>query len=169
MTNDQVTRDQLAYTHLIIEEAQLHGGKAWLDYDKAFRQQVAADFSMRWNIINLNLLVSTMLGQHTSGQGLFCTLCRMVDHERAECALVYLEHPLRHPTGRKSHQICQAWNKGACHFSGKCHFRHICSSCQSPGHKVAECIQAQSYPSRLAPLLLTDTDFRLTTLPPPIP
>ena len=42
-TSDPVTRDQLAYDHLLIKEAQCHGGLGWLDYDKVFRQQIAAD------------------------------------------------------------------------------------------------------------------------------
>ena len=157
MTNDPVTRDQLAYARLIIKEAQRHGGKAWLDYDRAFRQQMAADPSMRWNIINPSLLTSTVLGQHTSGQGSFCTLCRMVDHTRTECALAYLGHPLptqRHPSGRRTRQICHSWNESTCNYAGKCHYRHVCSSCQSPGHKSVECTQSQSYVSRPLPPLL---------------
>lgn len=48
-TTDPATRDQLAYARLLIKEAQRHGGQGWLDYDRAFRQQAAADPSLRWN------------------------------------------------------------------------------------------------------------------------
>jgi len=34
-TADPTTRDQLAYARLIIREAQRHGGKGWLDYDRS--------------------------------------------------------------------------------------------------------------------------------------
>ena len=37
------TRDQLAYARLSIREALQHGGIGWLDYDRAFHQQAAAD------------------------------------------------------------------------------------------------------------------------------
>ena len=50
-TSDPATRDQLAYARLLIKEAQRHGGLGWLDYDRAFRQQAAADPSIRWNTL----------------------------------------------------------------------------------------------------------------------
>ena len=42
-TADPITRDQLAYAGTIIKEAQCQGGLAWLDSDKAVRQQLAPD------------------------------------------------------------------------------------------------------------------------------
>ena len=93
MTSDPTTRDQLAYARLLMREAQRHGGSAWLDYDRAFRQQLAVEPSNRWNIMNPSLLASTMLGQPPTPQSSFCTLCRMVYHNRSQCALAYLERP----------------------------------------------------------------------------
>ena len=55
---DPTTRDQLAYARLIIREALRHGGAGWLDYDRAFRQQAAADPSLRWNTLLPGLLAS---------------------------------------------------------------------------------------------------------------
>lgn len=156
MTSDPVTRDQLAYARLIIKEAQRHGGLSWLDYDRAFRQQIAADPAIRWNILNPSLLASTMMGYRSTGQGSFCTLCRMVDHTRAHCALAYLEHPYSGPPAQRQFQqvvrkprgspICFAWNRGSCSFAGRCNFRHVCSTCQNPGHKSAECTHASTRP-----------------------
>ena len=37
-TGDAHTRSMLAYAHLIIMEAQRHGGSGWLDYDRVFRR-----------------------------------------------------------------------------------------------------------------------------------
>lgn len=51
ITSDPATRDQLAYARLIITEALCHGGAGWLDYDRAFCQQAAADPSLRWNTL----------------------------------------------------------------------------------------------------------------------
>lgn len=79
-TSDPATREQLAYARTLIREANHHGGLGWLDYDWAFRQQAAVDHSLHWNT------VSTIFGQQ-SGEGTFYTLCKGVDHVRAQCAL----------------------------------------------------------------------------------
>ena len=94
-TTDSGTRDQLAYARLLIKEAQRHGGQGWLDYDRAFRQQAATDPTISWNTLNAGLQASTILGApptvHGQGQGMFCTLCRRVDHTRSQCALACLQ------------------------------------------------------------------------------
>ncbi len=46
---------------LMIKEAQHRGGLAWMNYDKAFRHQLAPDPSIPWNTINPSLLASTIL------------------------------------------------------------------------------------------------------------
>ncbi len=149
LTSDPTTRDQLAYARLLIREAQRHGGLGWLDYDRAFRQQIATDPSMRWNTLLPGLQASTIL---SPGQGSFCTLCRMVDHTRAQCALAYLEPPIpstlaaAHPQGtrrrsRAGVNICVSWNRGSCVFPGQCVYRHVCATCSSPDHKAKDCTQ----------------------------
>ena len=40
-------REMLAYARLLIREAQRHGGRGWLDYDRVFRQQAAIDRTLR--------------------------------------------------------------------------------------------------------------------------
>ena len=149
-TSDPATRDQLAYARLLIREAHRHGGLGWLDYDRAFRQQAAADISMRWNTLAPGLQASTILGQRT-GQGMFCTLCREVDHSRAQCALACLQpvnmgppaDPRLSSTRRRPEtalNICISWNRGACIFPGQCSYRHVCATCQLP-HKAKDCPQ----------------------------
>ena len=156
LTSDPTTRDQLAYARLLIREAQRHGGRGWLDYDRAFRQQIAADPTLRWNTLNPGLQASTILGQRSS-QGAFCTRCRGVDHNRSQCALSCLESepatpiiPLAShaPTNRKALRVCNSWNSGTCIFPGSCAFRHVCSTCYNPNHKAKECVKipdASSY------------------------
>ncbi len=152
LTTDATTRDQLAYARLLIREAQRHGGQSWLDYDRAFRQQAAADPTTPWNTINPGLQAATILTQRPSSQTTFCTLCRMVDHSRSQCALQYLEpapssgqRPMPPAWGRRTRpQICYSWNQGTCSFPGRCAFRHICSSCTNPYHKATECPGPQS-------------------------
>ena len=75
LTSDPSTRDQLAYARLVIKEALRHGGQGWLDYDRAFRQQAAAEPSLRWNTLLPGLLASTILGQRNRQEAAFCTLC----------------------------------------------------------------------------------------------
>ena len=153
LTTDPVTRNQLAYARLIIREAQRQGGLAWLDYDKAFRQQLAVDPSMQWNTVNTSLLASTMLGHRSTGQGVFCSLCRGVDHTRAQCALACLEPttppvapqrflPLQAGRRPRVPPVCYAWNRGACPYDSKCNYRHVCSVCTAPAHKAVDCPQA---------------------------
>ena len=147
-TSDPTTRDQLAYARLLIKEAQRHGGFGWLDYDRAFRQQAAVDPSICWNTLNPGLQASTIIGQRQSGQGTFCTLCRAVNHNRAQCALACLEPPsstvtaITQPpsTRRKSRpNICVSWNRGSCIFPGDCTYKHECITCQSPNHRAKDC------------------------------
>jgi hypothetical protein len=146
LTSDPTTRDQLAYTRLMIREALRHGGAGWLDYDRAFRQQAAADPSLRWNTLLPALQASTMLGLAPPGQGAtFCTLCREVDHTRAQCALLCLHPPAARPLTtlpttprRKSDNVCISWNRGSCIFPGTCVYRHICATCHLP-HKARDC------------------------------
>jgi hypothetical protein len=77
--HDIPPRDQLAYAHLIIRQAQSQGGLSWLDYDHSFRQQMATDPTMQWNILIPSLLASTTLGhQSSSSSPTFYTLCRAV-------------------------------------------------------------------------------------------
>ena len=149
-TTDPQTRNQMAYARLLIKEAQ-RGGHGWLDYDRAFRQQAVGNPSVQWNTVNPGLQASTILGQPPAGQGPFCTLCREVDHTRAQCALSCLEPPAT-TTGppknvsrgssvqrRPPANVCISWNKGACVFPGECFYRHVCATCQSTAHKARDC------------------------------
>lgn len=110
LTDDSTTRGQLAYARLIIREALLHGGSGWLDYDRAFKQQAAADPTLRWNTLLPGLQASTVIGQAPSQATAFCTLCREVDHTRTQCVLSYLQPWPRNTSTtfsrRKSTNIC---------------------------------------------------------------
>ena len=65
-------RDVLAYAHLMVREAQWHGGSSWLDYDRVFRQQAALDPSLRWNTLHPVIQETTLIG-HTAGSTLLCS------------------------------------------------------------------------------------------------
>ena len=161
MTSDPTTRDQLAYARLLIQQARAQGGLFFLDYDRAFRQQLATDPSLRWNAINPSLLASTNLGHRSTGAHTFCTLCRASDHTRTQCALAYLEPtqttgvpavPQRNssqgaPRRLRNVPVCFGWNKGPCPYGNKCKYQHVCSSCSAPTHKALDCPQAVAAPS----------------------
>ena len=140
LTPDPTTRDQLAYARLIIREALRHGGQGWRDYDRAFRQQRAADHTppMEYPPPGGNYPWARMGAGST-----FCTLCRGVDHIRSQCALLYLQPPPSGtappaPVAGAKRNICMSWNKGACIFPSSCSYRHICATCQLQ-HKAKDC------------------------------
>ena len=159
-TSDPVTREQLAYVKLIIRQAQSQGGLAFLDYDRAFRQQKVADPSLRWNTLNLSLLASTTLGSRSSNTQTFCTLCQAVDHTRTQCALLFLEPP-QLPVGPAGpqHGLSQAAPRRTrtpppppqCVTVGTeghvlMGYQHVCSNCAATGHKASECPQSTGKP-----------------------
>ena len=154
-TSDPSTKDQLAYARLVIREALRHGGAGWMDYDRAFCQQAAADPTLRWVLPGLQ--ASTILRQRNRQEASSCTLCHGVDHVRAQCALTYL-HPSTtrsapgsyagtqsaYPAGtrRKSENVCFSWNKGTCVYPGYCYYRHVCATCYL-NHKARDCPRTQ--------------------------
>ena len=78
---DRETRDSLVYAHLIIKEAQRHGGQGWLAYDKVFRQHAALDPSIQWNVLHPAIQASTLFnpasGENqspTTSGGSFCSI-----------------------------------------------------------------------------------------------
>lgn len=161
MTSDPVTRDQLAYARLIIRQSQSQGGHTFMDYDRAFRQQIATDPSIRWNALNPSLLASTSMGHRSTGAHTFCTLCRAVDHNRTQCALTFLE-PTPAASGAAASQrglsqgvprrprsvpVCFGWNRGTCRYGNRCNYQHVCSICTAPSHRARECTQAATNPS----------------------
>lgn len=151
-SEDQATRDMLAYGRLIIREAQRHGGQGWLDYDRVFRQQAALDPNLAWNTLHPGIQGSTLVGG-TSESRQFCTLCREADHASSRCALAYLQQPppqppiqpRSRPSARRrsdSAGICISWNRGSCLYPGACNFRHICLLCRQH-HRACDCQDAQ--------------------------
>ena len=153
--NDQGVRDMLAYAHLMVREAQRHGGSGWLDYDWGFRQQAALEPSLRWNTLYPRIQAATLVGR-TAGSTLLCSICREPDHTAGQCGLSYFQPPTGTsnapgpsvwPPGPRAPlrcqpesmtNICVSWNKGYCTFPGTCRFRHACTTCQQP-HMARDC------------------------------
>ena len=120
-------KETWAYQAMMISEAHRRGGRGWLLYDSAFRQQVVSLESANFGRLNQALYATTFLAY--GGRGQFCPLCMLPDHGQDDCAL----HPSRSfPTIRLSDMAerqfrpeqrrgksagrrpCFAWNDGRC-------------------------------------------------------
>lgn len=140
-----------AYQAMMISEHRKCGGRGWLLYDSAFRQQIASLEAVDFSRINQSLYSTTFLAY--GGRGQFCVRCMMSDHGQEDCAL----HPNRalpmvqfkdfsagpgrkeesSPRRRPSRGACFAFNDGKC-LSPYCRFDHVCSRCGG-NHKKAAC------------------------------
>ena len=79
-------QNMLAYQTTLVREARRCGGRGWLAYDTAFRQQAAADPQCDWSKLNSSLYPVTFMAQ-ASGRGRCCPHCLEPDHVGDECAL----------------------------------------------------------------------------------
>ena len=130
---DPRLRELVAYGQIVIQLARSHGGSGWLEYDRRFRQQVAAGAPHVGN------------GARIGPGARNCPLCLSWDHERADCALASLDQPGRQPARSKPYSrspvdICRRFNAGVCPNSfDRCRFLHACSTFSKTGHPAAEC------------------------------
>ena len=114
-------RDLTAYKLLILRTYRQFGGKAWLEYDQAFRQHAAATRLTDWAAINVQLY-----SFHTGGAFL-----------RAGSAIQSSE-----AVGSSVSEICQSWNRGKCSSPYmSCKYAHRCTHC-SAGHRGIDCQKA---------------------------
>ncbi len=148
------SQDLLAYQALMIGEHRRCGGRGWLLYDAAFRQQITSLEAVRFAHLNQSLYATTFLAYGMKAQ--CCPNCLMADHSLEECAL----NPSRamqvvrlREAGLESREVarradkgrrttpkkgaCFAWNDGRC-TSPYCRFEHACSKCHGD-HRRAAC------------------------------
>ena len=145
------TRELLAYQALMISEARRCGGRGWLLYDAAFRQQIRSFDSVDFAKVNQSLYSTTFLA-YGGGRAKLCPDCMMADHTREECALnparslpvVQMKEPegrSRVPEGKARKRgragPCYAWNDGKCTYP-QCRYEHVCSKCLGE-HRRASC------------------------------
>ncbi len=149
------SRQLWAYHAVMISEARRCGGKGWLLYDAAFRQQISAYDAVDFSRINQSLYSTTFLAYSNRGQ--CCQTCMGSDHTQEECALfqaknavrgrqLVLEQGTRENKPRRwegrrergrARLPCFAWNDGRC-VHPHCKFDHICSRCFG-NHKKITC------------------------------
>ena len=141
----------LAYMRLLVREASCHGGMGWLAYDSLFRQQAAADPSLRWDSLNADLFNITVSDKS------HCHLCLSTDHRTDDCALAQsrdvktqlalqtVEVRPKPSSREKDIPICRSFNSfphPGCRVQN-CRYRHVCSACQRQ-HKALECPSRKS-------------------------
>ena len=147
----QKARELWAYQATMIAEHRKCGGRGWLLYDMAFRQQITSLEATDFSRINQSLYSTTFLAY--GGRGQFCVRCMMSDHTQEECALnpsralpvVHWRDPGAGPSRREdfeprrrgSRGACFAFNDGRC-TSPYCRFEHVCSRCGG-NHRKSAC------------------------------
>jgi hypothetical protein len=141
-------KDLLAYQALMIAEHRRCGGRGWLLYDSAFRQQISSLETADFSRINQSLYLTTFVAY--GGKGQCCPNCLLSDHTQDECAL---QSHKAAPGGRgessgelgrsqddrgrrRRKGACFAWNSGKC-FLPYCRFDHVCSRCHGEHRKAA--------------------------------
>lgn len=145
--NPSRSADLLAYMSLILRTSLRFSGNAWLNYDKAFRQEAAASGVSDWSFMRTDLY-----NYHTAGLASPCpsTLPPPFRQQTREA------HEARGSTN-VSHQICFSYNRGRCSSRfANCNFRHVCGT---PGctanHRSIECPSRSNqgpYPRSRSPL-----------------
>lgn len=142
-------RELWAYQAMIISEHRRCGGRGWLLYDSAFRQQISSLDTVDFSKINQSLYATTFLAHSSRGQ--CCPSCLMPDHKQEDCALNpawsmpvvrFRESSSRNdsqePPRKRMKRPCFKWNEGVC-ANPRCRFDPVCQLCYSVGHKKLEC------------------------------
>ncbi len=152
----QKARELWAYQAMMVSEHRKCGGRGWLLYDSAFRQQITSLKEVDFSKINQSLYSTTFLAY--GGRRQCCTHCMLSDHPTEECAL----HPgrdvpvvqiqdqyskrARRPdgSGGSSDHLRRAGRRGACYAynDGRCslpycRFEHVCSLCGGNHRRTA--------------------------------
>ena len=116
--------DLTKYKLLIVRTYRQFSGSAWLNYDREFREHVAAERLTEWSTMNVQLY-----NFHTAGA-----------HVRPRVAASTVVATGLEPQGSQSTRtICLSWNSGRCVApSAQCRFRHACGNCGGE-HRSSSC------------------------------
>ena len=153
------SREMFTYQNRIVEEAR-RGGRGWIMYDTALRQQVTDIEKFDFSQLNQSLYSTTCL--QFGNRAKVCPLCNMADHAFDECAL----HPNRalpmigvrelispgtgednrkgidRPRKQLRRGPCFDWNSKKGCSRNQCLFEHRCSKCKGD-HKSILCQQRE--------------------------
>ena len=130
----------MAYQSTIIKCYKDYDGLGWVQYDRAFRRQVAITKNLNWSHINGTLYSLCFAGK--AKRSAICIYCLSDNHTSEKCP----EAPptaKRNPTSASSPgslEICRLFNANGgsrCHYA-KCKFAHRCSVCNQD-HPRSSC------------------------------
>ena len=122
-------RDLKSYKLLILRTYRQFSGFCWLDYDRAFREQAAAEKITDWSKMHVQLF-----NYHTAGaQVRTHPTSSSVVSSQAEASGNASSKVIRH-----------SWNAGHCiAVNPQCRFRHVCSRCWGT-HCATSCTSSPS-------------------------
>jgi hypothetical protein len=127
----------LAYQSTIIKCYKDYDGLTWVQYDRAFRRQVAIIKNLNWSHINGMLYSLCFAGK--AKRSAICVYCLSDNHASERCP----EAPPTTTGKRQSYatsEVCRLFNASGgsrCHYT-KCKFEHKCSSCNQD-HPRSSC------------------------------
>ena len=106
----------ISYQASIVRLYRDYPGKAWLAYDRAFRQKMAASKRGNWGQIDHDLWALALGPQSSSLQ----------------------RYMVPQGSARRPFLSCGAWNLQRC-AKPYCQFPHVCAACGRTGHRVQAC------------------------------
>ena len=114
----------LAYMALIIRTAKRFGGRAWSQYDRAFRHEVEVNNLQDWSVMRTDLYNFHTAAINRVPDAQLFNSCRT--NVGSTWAM-----PDAEPIGNQtSPQFCMSWNEGSCVAPRvSCRFRHACNIC----------------------------------------
>ena len=126
------SRDLLAHLSLILRTSKRFGGNAWLNYDRAFRQEAATTGLQDWSGMKADLYNYHTAGAHTS----YIPTATHSFRTRG-----------REPVSSARHgEACRSWNRGHCTSPrATCIYQHICDRDGCFGsHRRLSCPRVES-------------------------
>ena len=131
---------------LLVGEAQRRGGLGWLEYDRQFRAQAAANPAKAWSKLDLSLFSNSFLAEkyRPARAPPSCEYCLEADHATEDCALAPTSEVVYRKSKQRKQQYCKLFNfgKDGCSYGAGCVFMHCCSKCGMEGHKASACKSA---------------------------
>lgn len=107
------------YANKILKAHTVHGGTAWLDYDRDFRWAKVEDPDMGWDQTEVNVWLENVNSKAQS-----------------------TKQPFRTSQGGPGEKrgTCWAFNRKVCTWpAGTCKFKHACAVCGHPSHPEFKC------------------------------
>ena len=127
-------QELLKYLASIRSYAQGFSTEAWLGYDVEFRMKQEREPTRSWAVSDMEayarMLMYSRLPQHVTTKG---------GPQQAGFSAG------RAPLPQKTNLPCFAFNRGECSKGEHlCRFRHICQTCNTPGHTARSCYRQGS-------------------------